>query len=226
MNQFQQTNKKLNNLRSTFFLVGLIIACSFTFLAFEWTTSDIKFHEPNPGDPVVIIEDYPPITYPTPPKPPEIIIEQAKINQNEIVIIDDFPDGAETIKKVAEEVLVYDPTPFKIKEKIIEKDIVHIGVEIMPSYIGGLSQLKKFLKDNIHYPEKAKIIRDEGKVYVGFVVGKNGRIRSIKILRGVSKFLDAEAIRVVKAMPAWKPGKQHGKPVSVQYSLPINFILK
>ena len=78
MNQFQQTNKKLNNLRSTFFLLGLIIACSFTFLAFEWTTIDSSFPEPIPGDIVVIPVDYPPITYPTPPKAPEVIIEQPK----------------------------------------------------------------------------------------------------------------------------------------------------
>ena len=76
------------------------------------------------------------------------------------------------------------------------------------------------------YPAVAKENGIQGTVYVNFVVWKDGKIRDVKILRGVNKMLDDEAVRVVKAMPTWNPGKQRGKPVSVSYNLPIKFTLR
>ncbi len=76
------------------------------------------------------------------------------------------------------------------------------------------------------YPDMAKDAKIEGKVYLTFVVDRDGGITGVKVLRGIGGGCDEEAVRVVKNMPRWNPGKQRGKPVRVQYNLPINFILK
>lgn len=99
-------------------------------------------------------------------------------------------------------------------------------VEKMPEYPGGSEALFKFLKENIKYPVKAQELGIQGKVFVQFVVNTDGAIDEVKILRGVNPALDAEAIRIVKAMPKWTPGMQKGKNVRVNYTLPINFRLQ
>lgn len=98
--------------------------------------------------------------------------------------------------------------------------------EEMPDFPGGYVSMMKFLQDNLHYPPNAAEDGISGKVYVGFVVERDGSVTDVKITRGVEASLDAEAIRVVKIMPKWKPGKQGGKPVRVSYSIPVNFILQ
>lgn len=99
-------------------------------------------------------------------------------------------------------------------------------VEEMPEYPGGRKAMYSYLGENIKYPAKAKENKVEGTVYVSFVVLEDGSVSNVSILRGVGSGCDEEAIRVVKAMPNWKPGKQKGKPVNVQYNLPIKFSLE
>jgi TonB family protein len=99
-------------------------------------------------------------------------------------------------------------------------------VEQMPSFVGGNDSLKAYLVRNIKYPEQAIKDSIQGRVFVTFVVNSNGEVKQTKVLRGVNEELNQEAIRVVSSMPNWEPGKQNGKKVSVQYNLPINFILK
>jgi protein TonB len=98
-------------------------------------------------------------------------------------------------------------------------------VEEMPEYPGGRGAMYKYLGENIKYPEKARENKVEGTVYVNFVVQEDGSVASVSILRGVGSGLDEEALRVVRTMPNWKPGKQEGKAVNVQYNLPIKFTL-
>jgi len=98
-------------------------------------------------------------------------------------------------------------------------------VEVMPKYPGGNEAMYKYLGENIKYPEKAKKEGIQGKVFVTYVVEKDGSISNVKILRGVEESLDKEAMRVIAAMPKWKPGTQNGKAVRVQYTLPIKFTL-
>ncbi|MFL5753409.1 MAG: TonB family protein [Bacteroidia bacterium] len=100
-----------------------------------------------------------------------------------------------------------------------------LSAEIMPAYIGGETALQKFIKDNMNYPLSAKKNGIEGTVYLQFVVDKTGRIRNIKILKGVNKELNEEALRIVKLMPQWTAGMQSGKNADVQYSLPVKFKL-
>ena len=106
-----------------------------------------------------------------------------------------------------------------------QSDEVYQVVEETPEYPGGTEAMYKFLSENIHYPEKAKEEGVEGRVYVAFVVEADGRLSDIKVLRGIGGGCDEEALRVVEAMPRWKPGRNQGKAVRVQYHLPIVFKL-
>ncbi|MBR1557270.1 MAG: energy transducer TonB [Prevotella sp.] len=99
-------------------------------------------------------------------------------------------------------------------------------VEQMPEYPGGVMAMMEFLRDNVKYPADAEKQKVQGRVLVSFVVETDGSISDVKVMKAVFPSLDAEAIRVVKAMPNWTPGKQKGKVVRVHYSLPIVYRLK
>jgi len=98
-------------------------------------------------------------------------------------------------------------------------------VEKMPSFPGGPTNLMRYLATHIHYPKEAKRKKQQGKVYIHFIVEKDGRITHIHVVKGASPSLDAEAVRVIKEMPRWNPGYQKGKPVRVGFNLPVKFKL-
>jgi len=102
---------------------------------------------------------------------------------------------------------------------------VYVVVEKMPEFTGGLSEMYKFLMANIKYPEDAKAKGMQGRVFVNFIVRKDGSITNAKVIRGFFTSCDAEALRVVKMMPKWVPGVQNGKKVDVEFNLPIKFAL-
>lgn len=104
-----------------------------------------------------------------------------------------------------------------------EDTVVFVVVEEMPEFPGGMSAMMKYLAQNIKYPVKAIEKKIEGRVVTAFVVSCDGSLRDVQIVRSVDPDLDAEAIRVIKSMPNWKPGKQRGKDVAVKYTLPITF---
>jgi periplasmic protein TonB len=97
--------------------------------------------------------------------------------------------------------------------------------EVDPQFPGGIYEMQKWIMHNINYPEAARENREQGIVYVKFIVGSDGVLRDITIARGVSESLDNECLRLVAAMPRWTPGYQDGKPVNVSFTLPINFRL-
>ena len=100
-------------------------------------------------------------------------------------------------------------------------------VEVKPTFNGGsASDFLAWVNSNINYPESAKENDEQGKVIVNFVVDKAGKVSDVKVLRGVSEALDAEAVRVVSESPAWTPATAQGKPVAVNYTLPVVFALK
>lgn len=99
-------------------------------------------------------------------------------------------------------------------------------VEDMPAFPGGMEAMIQFISSNIKYPADAKKQKVDGRVLVNFVVEKDGSITEVKVIKPAFPSLDAEAIRVVKAMPKWKPGYQNGKAVRVKFTMPINFSLK
>ena len=105
-------------------------------------------------------------------------------------------------------------------DKVLEK------AEVMPEFPGGEQAMMKFVSENVQYPEKAKEKEISGRVLVGFIVEKDGSVNEVKIVRGIGGGCDEEAVRVVKAMPKWKPGKEKGKPVRVSYMMPFTFKLQ
>ena len=115
------------------------------------------------------------------------------------------------------------PIVFKLDTK--DKGDVFTVVEEMPVFPGGSKKLLKYIADNIKYPEKAKKDKVQGRVFITFVVEKDGSVSDVKLLRGIGSGCDEESMRVVRNMPNWTPGKQRGKPVRVQYNLPIKFQL-
>ncbi|HTD39099.1 MAG TPA: energy transducer TonB [Mucilaginibacter sp.] len=102
---------------------------------------------------------------------------------------------------------------------------VWVKVDKEPQFPGGMEHLFNYLMTNLKYPEEAKKNGLSGKVFVGFVVEKDGSLTDIKVIKGVSPELDAEAIRLIKDSPKWRPGSAGGVPCRVQYNLPINFQL-
>ena len=99
-------------------------------------------------------------------------------------------------------------------------------VEQMPEYPGGMQALLNYLMENVKYPEDAEKQKIEGRVIAVFVVETDGSISNVEVVKPVFPSLDAEAVRVLSAMPKWTPGKQSGKAVRVKYTVPINFQLK
>ena len=103
---------------------------------------------------------------------------------------------------------------------------VYDEVEQMPEYPGGMPAMFEFMMSNLKYPEDALKQKVEGKVMVSFVVETDGSVSDVKVARNGFPSLDAEAVRVVQAMPRWTPGKDRGRVVRVNYSLPVLFRLK
>ena len=107
-----------------------------------------------------------------------------------------------------------------------DEDPVYSEVDTPASFPGGISELMHFLSKNLKYPEQSAKNGIEGKVVVSFVVEKDGRLTNIQIEKSVAPELDAEAIRVISAMPKWNPGKQKGKTVRTSVAQPVRFRLK
>ncbi|MBR2194116.1 MAG: M56 family metallopeptidase [Salinivirgaceae bacterium] len=113
-----------------------------------------------------------------------------------------------------------------LENREIPEDEIFIIVEDMPEFPGGEEELRKFIAENVEYPEDAKAQKQEGKVFVKFVIDKEGNVRDAEIVNGTRfESLNNEALRVIKSMPQWKPGKQRGQNVNVSFVVPINFQL-
>lgn len=136
------------------------------------------------------------------------------------VVNQEGSDDADKFKAVQEQVVVKEPEPEKPKEEEI-----FVAVEQQAEFPGGLPALMKWLGNNIRYPEAAQLNDIQGRVIVKFVVEKDGSIGAADIVKGVDKDLDREAIRVVKKMPKWQPGKNNGVAVRSYFTLPVVFKL-
>jgi protein TonB len=205
----------LENKKGMFFQIGLAVTLIAVLISFEWKSYDKSNY--NLGDlnlddmeeeiiPITRQEVKPP---PPPPPPPEIIeiVEDEVEIENEVEIEETDTDEDEIVE---------------IEEDDEEFFMV---VENMPEFPGGDLGLMKFIQKNVRYPAIAKEYNITGKVYVSFIVDKKGSVTNVKIVRGVDKNLDAEALRVVSLLPKYKPGKQRGKAVRVMFTIPINFTL-
>lgn len=223
MNHFQKNTKKNERMRFVYFQLGLLISFSLTFLAFEWTTyySVKKL----PGTKVIdeVIETILPPVNPEVEKP--IVKTEPTISKNVdvIIIVDKVPEKpSEKQKEEPYEAPKFDEKWAPVEPIVIDPDPIDFPDE-MPQFEGGESEMFKYLSKNMKYPKVDLQLERQGTVFVEFVVGKNGEITEVKILRGVSETIDAEAIRVIQSMPNWLPGKQKGRAVKVRYKMPLTF---
>ena len=223
MNHFQKNTKKNERMRFVYFQLGLLISFSLTFLAFEWTTyySVKKL----PGTKVIdeVIETILPPVNPEVEKP--IVKTEPTISKNVdvIIIVDKVPEKpSEKQKEEPYEAPKFDEKWAPVEPIVIDPDPIDFPDE-MPQFEGGESEMFKYLSKNMKYPKVDLQLERQGTVFVEFVVGKNGEITEVKILRGVSETIDAEAVRVIQSMPNWLPGKQKGRAVKVRYKMPLTF---
>ena len=218
----------LEKRRGLYLEIGLVVILAATLVAFEVKSYDSEeetaFQREVIDEPeeVIIQTD---VVEPPPPPPPEVPEVTTLINvvDDEQKIENEFVVNAE----VTEETKNVEITQVKVEEEeeVAEEPIFTV-VESEPEFPGGMEALYKYLAQNIKYPQLARENGITGKVYVTFVVEKDGSIANPRILRDIGGGCGAEAIRVVKAMPKWSPGKQRGKAVRVQFNLPVNFNLK
>ncbi len=176
---------------------------------------------------------------PPPPPPPPPVMETVKFTPpvvtDEEVTEDPPPVQTEETPQIStttqegdgsDEIIIPDDAGNGVVETKAEE--IFTFVEQQPSFEGGEGEMMKFIQKHIQYPQMEKEAGVSGTCYITFVVEKDGRISNVNLLRGVSggPGCDKEAIRVVKMMPSWKPGKQNGRDVRVQFNLPIKFSLK
>jgi len=170
---------------------------------------------------------------PPPPPPPADVVQQQAYTAP--VVVDSIKPEEETSLMTADEAqteikdVEVMELPTEVKEEVKEEEAEpepFVVVEEMPMYPGGDVELLKYIGEHTQYPEVAKENNIQGRVIVRFCVTAKGGVSQVRILKGVDPELDAEAIRVVNTLPAFKPGKQGGQPVPVWYMVPITFTLK
>jgi periplasmic protein TonB len=208
-----------------FFNVGLILSLALVITAFEWKFYDNLEKVEIAG----LDEDFTPIVdipnieqKPLPPpvvKMPEIVEVQddEKIEVQELIFDDtELKETNTPIVKISPP--VSDPIAGETKE-----DEPIIFAEDQPKFGKGMEDFYKYVSKNIEYPKQARRVGVEGKVFVQFVVDKDGSLSEVKVIKGIGAGCDEEAIRVLKESPKWTPGKQRGRAVRVRMSLPIFF---
>jgi len=211
-------------------LFGLVLALGIVLLAFEWKTKPSTGSSLGTLQVAEVEDEVIPITrqeqvQPPPPPPPPQVIEVLNIVDNSVNILDDMSlFNSEADRETFIDVAPVIQTVRKEQEE--EEAQVFFIVEEMPEFPGGEAALRKFIANAIKYPQIAQENGIQGRVYVQFVVERDGSVSNATIARGVDPSLDREALRVVNSLPKWKPGMQRGKPVKVSYTVPINFVLQ
>jgi protein TonB len=215
----------LESKKGIFLEIGLIVALAVVLLAFNY-----RSYERSGGLNIQVqVDDTPeeiiPITkqeVKPPPPPPPKQVTVINIVKDDVEVEDDIEIDVEA----DQETEVEDFTPIVEEEEEVQEMEIFTVVESMPTYPGGDAARMKFLQENIKYPQMARESGIQGTVYVTFVVEPDGSVSDVRVLRGIGGGCDEEAVRVIKAMPKWIPGKQRGKPVRVQFNMPIKFTLQ
>ena len=206
-------------------LMGLVFVLSLCYVALEWTEREVTKYEVT--DTEFLFEEEVEIqqtSQETPPPPPPPAVQ-------EVEVLNVVEDNVETesievnTEETETEVVIAAPVEAPVEEE--EEEVVFVVVESMPEFPGGQQALFKYLSENVKYPVIAQENGIQGRVICQFVVNRDGSIVDVEVVRsGGDASLDKEAVRVIKSMPKWKPGKQRGKAVRVKYTLPVNFKLQ
>ena len=218
----------LEGKKTTWFLVGLVLILAAMFVAFEWTKRDVVITAgsgivdvPFEEEMVPITEQEEPKQAPPPPEAPKVE-EVLQIADNDANVQESTIQSNEDKGEAVEIRYV----PEVVEEEEVEEQQIFQVVEEMPEFPGGMAECLKFLAKNIKYPTIAQENGVQGRVIVQFVVNQDGSIVDPVVVRSVDPYLDKEALRVIKMMPKWKPGKQRGKAVRVKYTVPVTFKLQ
>ena len=216
----------LERQKGLFGSLGLVLTLAIVLVAFEWKSYDkeeiqVTTRAAVETEEEMIIQTEQNLP-PPPPPPPAQVSDQIEIVEDDVEIETEVKIDAEATETTVVE--DYVAPPVVEEEEVAEEEIFQI-VEEMPSYPGGMQSLYEYLSENIRYPVVAMESGIQGRVYVTFVVEKDGSISDVKVLRGIGGGCDEEAVRVIKAMPKWNPGKQRGRAVRVLYNVPVNFTL-
>ena len=217
----------LEDKKLTYLLLGFVFVLSICYVALEWTEKEVTVYEI--VDDEFLVEDELDIiqtSQETPPPPPPAPVAQ------ELEALTVVEDDVETqhIEVNTEddntEVVIAAPVEEIVQEEVVE-DEIFIIVEKMPEFPGGQAALFKYLSENVKYPVIAQENGIQGRVICQFTVNKDGSIVDVEVVRtGGDASLDKEAVRVIKSMPKWTPGKQRGQAVRVKYTVPVNFKLQ
>lgn len=218
----------LENKKSMFIQVGLIVALLVCLGAMEWTSGQKKDSAFAGMTEEAIEEEQIPVTEETPPEempPPEVTVTDLfEIVEDDVVIDNEvkFEDDETSEDKVVE---IYAPV-LQAEEEEVEEEIFVI-VEDMPNFKGGdINKFREWVQKRVRYPELAAENGIQGRVFITFVVETNGNVSNVTISRSVDQLLDEAAKEAVMASPKWEPGMQRGRPVRVRYSIPIIFQLQ
>lgn len=223
-------NEKANleNKKSLFIQIGLIVALLVCLGAMEWTSGQKKDSAFAGMTEEAIEEEQIPVTEETPPEempPPEVTVTDLfEIVEDDVVIDNEvrFEDDETSEDKNVE---IYAPV-LQAEEEEVEEEIFVI-VEDMPKFKGGdINTFREWVQKRVRYPELAAENGIQGRVFITFVVETNGNVSNVSISRSVDALLDEAAKEAVAASPKWEPGMQRGRPVRVRYSIPIIFQLQ
>ena len=226
MEEKKSPRANLENKKLMFIQIGMVISLLVAWLAFEHKSYDKREIDPSLlNREVVVDEEMVEITKQEEQKPQPVEMPkqttQLEIVQDDVEVEDIEINAEVEQNEVIEEYIA----PEVVEDDVVEQEIFKI-VEEMPSFPGGEQKLMEFVGKNIKYPQIARETGIQGRVFVNFVVEPDGSVSNVSVLRGIGGGCDEEAMRVVKSMPKWKPGKQRGKAVRVQYMLPVNFRLQ
>jgi protein TonB len=215
----------LSNKSWLFFNIGLVISLAIVIMAFEYRTKDETDLRDMSKNTNVVEEilDIPPTEQPPPPPP--------KLQQPQIIEVPDEEEIKEEIKvefdvEVTTDTKVEEITISPVVEEKEDVDQIFLVVEEPASPKGGMQAFYKYVQEKMKYPAQARRMGVEGKVFVEFVVNRDGSIQDVKVVKGIGAGCDEEAVRVVASAPPWNPGKQRGKPVRSRFVVPITFKLQ
>lgn len=219
----------LENRRTLYTEIGLVVALLVVWGAFSYSTKEKAVASLGEDTQVVEVEDMVPITQETPPPPPEapkipVLSDQIDIVEDDIKVDDNFM-SLEDDANLGVEIMDYVE---EVKEEVVEEEAIPFQlVEEKPSFNGGdANEFSKWVNSKLQYPEIAKENGVQGRVILQFTVNPDGSVSNVKVLRGVDSSLDKEAVRVVSMSPKWKPGKQRDRAVKVTYTFPVIFQLR
>ncbi len=219
----------LENRRTLYTEIGLVVALLVVWGAFSYSTKEKAVASLGEDTQVVEVEDMVPITQETPPPPPEtpkipVLSDQIDIVEDDIKVDDNFM-SLEDDANLGVEIMDYVE---EVKEEVVEEEVIPFQlVEEKPSFNGGdANEFSKWVNSKLQYPEIAKENGVQGRVTLQFTVNPDGSVSNVKVLRGVDSSLDKEAVRVVSMSPKWKPGKQRDRAVKVTYTFPVIFQLR